>query len=110
MTLLLLGLRATQLMASDGSSSVVVVQTGGAAVKSWVSQMPPLTAAAKTCLVSSGSTARALTAPPSRLVAGVGPMTLSFVPTTSGLGPGLVHRGCRGTKETPAGRVRSSRT
>src|SRR6516165_8501091 len=107
----LTGLTAMALMARDGMRSVVVVQFGVAAVKSEVCQMPPLTVAAKRCLLFIGSTANALTAPTSRLVAGVGPMRLSFVPATIGLGPTGVHvaRPLRVTEGTVRTSIGSSR-
>src|SRR5262245_8557524 len=61
----LVGLNATALMASDGSWSVLAVQTGGAALIFPVTHTPPLTAPIATCAALFGSTATASIAPPS---------------------------------------------
>src|SRR6266478_3333880 len=95
MTLLLLGLKATELMANDGRRSVVVVQVGFAAVKSLVCQIPPLTLATSKCLAFAGSIAMALSAPAFRLVAAVGPITF---PPVAAVPPSVIGAGPSGTQ------------
>src|SRR5947209_17744953 len=113
MTLLRRGLKAMELIASEGMRSVVVVQMGVAAVKSAVCQMPPLTVAANRCLAFIGSTAMALTAPTFRLAepSAAGPMTLppcaTVPPSVIGAGPSALQFGTPG--KLTDHKVRSSR-